>query len=121
MKKILVIEDNQLVRDSIAEMLTVANYLVFTAENGRSGIALALQELPHLIICDIKMPEMDGYAVLQWLNNHTVLQHIPFIFVTGDSEEAGIRKAMEMGADDYITKPFQRDELLKVIKNRIKW
>lgn len=120
MKKILVIEDNNEVRENIAEILELSDYKVFTAENGKIGVELALKELPDLIICDIMMPVLDGYGVLHLLNKHIETYGIPFIFLTAKAEKTDLRKGMEMGADDYITKPFDSIELLNAIDIRLK-
>ena len=119
MKKILVIEDNDEVRENIAEILELANYKVVTAGNGKIGAATALKEIPDLIICDIMMPVLDGYGVLHLLNQHTETYGIPFIFLTAKSEKSDFRKGMDLGADDYITKPFDGIELLKAIEIRL--
>jgi len=116
MKKILLIEDNDEVRENTAEILEISNYKVFTAANGKIGIELALKELPDLIICDIMMPVMDGYEVLKLLHKHKETENIPFIFLTAKSEKTDIRKGMKMGADDYLTKPFEGKELLNAVK-----
>src|SRR5678810_422287 len=120
MKKILVIEDNNEVRENIAEILELSNYKVLTAENGKIGVELALSELPDLIICDIMMPVLDGYGVLHLLNKHVDTYGIPFIFLTAKAEKTDLRKGMEMGADDYLTKPFDSIELLNAIEIRLK-
>lgn len=120
MKKILVIEDNSEVRENIAEILELSNYEVFTAEDGKKGVELALREKPDLIVCDIMMPVLDGYGVLHLLNKHVETYGIPFIFLTAKSEKTDLRKGMEMGADDYITKPFDGIELLSAIEVRLK-
>lgn len=120
MKKILIIEDNPEVRENIAEILELSNYEVMTAEDGKKGVELALQLSPDLILCDIMMPGLDGYGVLHLLNKHVATYGIPFIFLTAKSEKADLRKGMEMGADDYITKPFDAIELLNAIEIRIK-
>ncbi|NCI45674.1 response regulator [Sediminibacterium soli] len=120
MKKILLIEDNDDVRENTAEILELSNYRVVTAPNGKQGIALALQELPDLIICDIMMPELDGYGVLHALHKHPQTAAIPFIFLTAKSEKTDFRKGMGMGADDYITKPFDGTELLNAVESRLK-
>jgi DNA-binding response OmpR family regulator len=120
MKKILVIEDNTEVRENIAEILELSNYEVITAENGKTGVELALQQTPELIVCDIMMPELDGYGVLHLLNKHIETYGIPFIFLTAKSEKTDLRKGMEMGADDYITKPFDSIELLSAIEVRLR-
>lgn len=120
MKKILVIEDNTEVRENIAEILELSNYKVVTAEDGKKGVELALNEIPDLIVCDIMMPVLDGYGVLHLLNKHIETYGIPFIFLTAKSEKTDLRKGMEMGADDYITKPFDSIELLNAIETRLK-
>jgi DNA-binding response OmpR family regulator len=120
MKKILVIEDNNEVRENIAEILELSSYEVITAENGKTGVEFALQQSPDLIVCDIMMPELDGYGVLHLLNKHIETYGIPFIFLTAKSEKTDLRKGMEMGADDYLTKPFDGIELLNAIEVRLK-
>ena len=120
MKKILIIEDNDEVRENIAEILELSNYKIVTAENGKTGAKKALKEIPDLIICDIMMPVLDGYGVLHLLNQHTETYGIPFIFLTAKSEKTDLRKGMEMGADDYITKPFDGIELLNAVETRLK-
>jgi DNA-binding response OmpR family regulator len=120
MKKILLIEDNRDVRENIVEILELAAYKVFAAENGKIGVDLAIRELPDLIICDIMMPELDGYGVLHLLNKNNVTSGIPFIFLTAKAERTDYRKGMEMGADDYLTKPFDDIELLNAIEIRLK-
>ena len=111
-QRILLIEDNADIRDNTAEILELSNYIVDTAENGKIGIEKALLQKPDLIICDIMMPVLDGYGVLHLLNKNEELSGIPFIFLTAKSERGDQRRGMEMGADDYITKPFSIDELL---------
>lgn len=120
MKKILVIEDNGQVRENIAEILELSNYEVITAEDGKKGVELALQARPDLIVCDIMMPVLDGYGVLHLLNKQIETYGIPFIFLTAKSEKTDLRKGMEMGADDYLTKPFDGIELLNAIEIRLK-
>ena len=120
MKKILIIEDHPDVRENTSEILTLANFEVITAENGKIGIDLAQREKPNLIICDIMMPELDGYGVLHILNKNPDLADIPFIFLTAKTEKTDIRKGMELGADDYLTKPFDDTELLRAIETRLR-
>jgi len=120
MKKILVIEDNNEVRENIAEILELSTYRVVTAEDGKKGVELALREVPDLIVCDIMMPVLDGYGVLHLLSKHVETYGIPFIFLTAKSERTDLRKGMEMGADDYLTKPFDGIELLNAIEIRLK-
>ena len=120
MKSVLVIEDNKDIRENTAEILDMAGYKTFTAENGKKGVELALKEKPDLIVCDIMMPELDGYGVLHLLRKNPETQSIPFIFLTAKTERTDLRKGMEMGADDYITKPFEDIELLNAIEVRLK-
>jgi len=120
MKSILVIEDNTDIRENTAEILDLAGYKTLTAENGKRGVELALKEKPDLIVCDIMMPELDGYGVLHLLRKNADTQSIPFIFLTAKIERTDFRKGMEMGADDYITKPFEDIELLNAIEIRLK-
>ncbi|SEI54474.1 cAMP-binding domain of CRP or a regulatory subunit of cAMP-dependent protein kinases [Dyadobacter sp. SG02] len=120
MQKILLIEDHAEIRENMAEIMEMANYTVLTADNGKSGIALALEQIPDLIICDITMPELDGYGVLHLVQKNTTLRNVPFIFLTARSERAEIRKGMDLGADDYITKPFDGSELLNAVERRLK-
>lgn len=119
-KKILLIEDNNEVRENTAEMLELANYEVITAENGKIGVELAKKNKPDLVICDIMMPEMDGYGVLFMLGKDPETSGIPFIFLTAKVEKSDIRKGMELGADDYLTKPFDEMSLLNAIEIRLK-
>ncbi len=120
MKHLLLIEDNIEIRENTAEILELAGYKVLTAENGKIGVEMALQQKPDLIICDIMMPVLDGYGVLHLLNKNTELTGIPFIFLTAKAERSDFRKGMEMGADDYITKPFNDIELLNAVESRLK-
>ena len=120
MKKILLIEDNAEVRENTAEILELAGFKVLTAENGKLGIEKAIKEAPDLIICDIMMPVLDGYGTLHMLSKNDKTAHIPFIFLTAKAERSDMRKGMEMGADDYITKPFDDIELLNAIESRFK-
>jgi CRP-like cAMP-binding protein/CheY-like chemotaxis protein len=119
MKKILLIEDNPDVRENTSEILTLANYEVITAENGKIGVDLAQKHIPDLIICDIMMPELDGYGVLHILGKKPETASIPFIFLTAKTEKADIRKGMVLGADDYLTKPFDDTDLLNAIEARL--
>ena len=120
MKTILLIEDNNDVRENTAEILELANYKVLQAENGKQGVEIAQQAKVDLIICDIMMPVLDGYGVIHLLSKNSATASIPFIFLTAKSERIDFRKGMEMGADDYISKPFDDIELLKAVEGRIK-
>lgn len=119
-KKILLIEDNEDVRENTAEILELAHYKVFTAPDGKEGVELARIEHPDLIICDIMMPGLDGYGVLHLLGKDPTMSAIPFIFLTAKAERSDMRKGMDLGADDYITKPFDKTELLNAVESRIK-
>lgn len=118
--KILVIEDHDDIRENIVEILTLAGYDAHHAQDGKAGCDLAFRYLPDLILCDITMPELDGYGVLYLLSKNPKTQNIPFIFLTAKGEHTDIRKAMEMGADDYLIKPFESLELLNAIESRLK-
>jgi CRP/FNR family transcriptional regulator, cyclic AMP receptor protein len=120
METILIIEDNDMVRENMAEILQLANYQVLTAQNGKVGVELALQQKPDVVICDIMMPGLDGYGVLHVFEKKPELETIPFIFLSAKTERADIRKGMEGGADDYLTKPFQESELLNAIEGRLR-
>lgn len=120
MKTILIIEDNTEIRENIGEILELADYRPLLADNGKTGIERAISEKPDLILCDIMMPELDGYGVLHILSAKASTASIPFIFLTAKAERADIRKAMGLGADDYLTKPFDDTELLNAIAIRLK-
>ncbi|RIJ43056.1 response regulator [Pontibacter oryzae] len=120
MKKILLIEDNHGIRENTAEILALANYEVVEADNGRTGVDLARKEQPDLIVCDIMMPQLDGYGVLHLLSKSPETAGIPFIFLTAKSEKEDFRKGMNLGADDYLTKPFDDVELLDAIEVRLR-
>ncbi len=119
MKHILLIEDNNEIRENAAEILELAGYKVTVAENGKIGVESALVNKPDLIVCDVMMPVLDGYGVLHLLNKNPDLKGIPFIFITAKAERSDFRKGMEMGADDYVTKPFTDIELLTAIESRL--
>lgn len=120
MKKILLIEDNLEVRENTAEILELSGYTVLTAENGKIGVKIAQETPVDLIICDIMMPELDGYGVLRILNKNPKTATTPFIFLTAKAEKTDFRKGMNLGADDYLTKPFDDAELMEVIELRLK-
>jgi CRP-like cAMP-binding protein len=120
MKKILLIEDNLEIRENIAEILELANYSVLQAKNGKVGVEVAKKELPDLIICDVMMPQLDGYGVLHLLGKTLATSGIPFIFLTAKAEKEDFRKGMNLGADDYLTKPFDDIQLLNAIEMRLK-
>lgn len=120
MKKVLIIEDNEDVRETTADILELANYKVITAEDGKIGVKMAQKNEPDIILCDIMMPELNGYGVLQILSKNPKTASIPFVFLTAKSEKADMRKGMNLGADDYLTKPFEENELLDVLECRLK-
>lgn len=119
MKKILVIEDEPLVRANILQILEFEDFDVVGAENGLLGALWAQEKLPDLIICDVMMPEINGYEVLDALRQNSMTATIPFIFLTAMADKADVRRGMELGADDYLTKPFTADELLTAIAARL--
>ncbi len=119
MNKILVIEDERTIRINLLKLLSLEGFQVIGAENGSRGVELAQTHQPDLIICDILMPELDGYEVLKALQQDTITTTIPFIFLTAKADHADWRQAMNMGADDYLTKPFSRSELLEAIATRL--
>ena len=120
MKTVLFIEDNKEIRENMGEILELAGYNVLLAPNGKQGASLAIEEKPDIIVCDIMMPELDGYGVIHLLQKHDETRNIPFIFLTAKAERAEMRKGMELGADDYITKPFSGTELLNAIEGRLR-
>lgn len=120
MKKALIIDDSDDIREGIAEILDMAGYETLTAKNGKIGVDLALKHIPDIILCDIMMPELDGYGVLYLLQKNPNTANIPFIFMTAKAERADMRKGMEMGADDYLTKPFDDVELFNAIESRLR-
>jgi DNA-binding NarL/FixJ family response regulator len=117
--KILIIEDQSPMRRNLALMLQMEGYQTFMAENGRVGLETARKERPDLILCDVMMPEMDGYAVIQTLRDDEAFDNTPFIFLTAKSDRADIRLGMNFGADDYLTKPVVRDDLLAAVQIRL--
>jgi len=119
MKKVLLIEDDTVLRENTAELLELSNYKVIIAPNGKVGVSKAKTTLPDIIICDIMMPELDGYSVLKALSRHKNTKYIPFIFLSAKTEQKDIRKGMNLGADDYITKPFSEDDLISAIESRL--
>jgi CheY-like chemotaxis protein len=119
MHTILLIEDDAALRENTEELLELSNYTVLTAPNGKIGIELAKSQNPNLVICDIMMPEVDGYGVLQALAADAATKHIPFIFLSAKTEHKEIRKGMDLGADDYLTKPFEEDDLLSAVESRL--
>ena len=119
MSKILVIEDQDDIRSIICEILTAEKFNVIEAEDGHIGVLLAQEELPDLVICDIMMPEFDGYSVMTQLRQNPYIQSTPFIFLTAKASKTDLRLGMELGANDYLTKPFTRDELLESVNAQV--
>lgn len=118
--RILVIEDNLEVRENLEEILELYGYSVDSAEDGTIGVEKALINPPDLILCDVMMPKLDGFGVLNILSRKSKTADIPFIFLTAKAEKTDFRRGMNLGADDYITKPFYKDELLAVLETRLK-
>src|SRR6266852_1490755 len=119
MRKILVIEDEPEMRRNIAALLRYRDYQPIEPENGRKGVELARRERPDLILCDVMMPELDGYGVLQALRQDASLRLIPFVFLTAKGDKDGLRSGMNLGADDYLTKPVANNDLVQAIEARL--
>ncbi|MCW3114615.1 MAG: Hybrid sensor histidine kinase/response regulator [Segetibacter sp.] len=118
--RIQVIEDEVNIRENIQELLEAKGYVVRVSPNGKQGVLDAIDFKPHLIVCDVMMPKMDGYKVLEYIRKTSVIQNTPFIFLTARVDKNDIRQGMDLGADDYLTKPFTYKELLKAIESRLK-
>jgi two-component system sensor histidine kinase/response regulator len=118
--RIQVIEDEVNIRENIQELLEAKGYLVRVSPNGKQGVLDAIDFKPHLIVCDVMMPKMDGYKVLEYIRKTSIIQNTPFIFLTARVDKNDIRQGMDLGADDYLTKPFTYKELLKAIESRLK-
>ncbi len=119
MKKVLVIEDETDVRENLVELLSAEGYLPIEARDGEEGVRLAWELLPDIILCDIKMPRMDGFGVLSRVSRDPATVAIPFIFITARTEREDLRRGMNLGADDYIMKPFSIDDVLQAIQTRL--
>ena len=118
--RILFIEDDPIIRENSTDILEFANYEVVQAVDGKQGVELARITQPDLILCDIQMPKLDGYAVYQLISNDDYLKNIPFIFISSHNSYEDIRKAMSLGADDFLKKPYEESELLNAISTRLK-
>ncbi len=118
--RLLVIEDEVNIRENIQELLEAKGYAIRTAPNGKQGVLEAIDFRPHLILCDVMMPKMDGFKVLEYIRKTSLIQNTPFIFLTARIDKNDIRQGMDLGADDYITKPFTSKELLKAIESRLR-
>jgi len=119
MKTILIIEDQPDMRENISTILSMEDYAALEAANGQDGLAIALEEKPDLILCDVMMPEMDGHQVLNRLRLEPSIAGTPFIFLTARGEKQDQRQGMNLGADDYLTKPVSADDLLAAIESRL--
>ncbi len=119
MKTILIIEDEERTRENLAIILEMEGYRVCSAPNGREGVALALRELPELILCDVTMPVLDGHATLEQLRARPETAHTPFVFLTARGERGDFRTGMDLGADDYLVKPVGASELLACVQARL--
>ncbi len=120
MKRILVIDDEAKLRKQFSALLSLEGFSVIEARNGREGVELAQREQPDLVLCDITMPEMNGHRVIETLRADAKTAHLPFIFLTGWSERGDVRTGMNLGADDYLTKPVDPDELITAVKTRLR-
>jgi len=120
MKKILVIEDEPQMRANIVTIIEMEGHRALAADNGRKGLALAQAETPSLVICDLMMPDMNGHDVLAILRSEPATRNMPFIFLTARGEKSDLRKGMNLGADDYLTKPISVDDLVAAINIRLK-
>ena len=119
MTKVLLIEDDEIMRENTAELLELASFEVFKAENGKEGCQKAQEVLPDIIVSDIMMPVLDGYGVLHILSRDPSTAGIPFIFLTAKADKVDVRRGMDLGADDYLSKPFEETELLNAIESRL--
>ncbi len=119
MKKILVIEDEIFIRENLIELLEIEGFEAKGAENGFVGLQLAKDYQPHLILCDVMMPELDGYGVLTALREDAITAQIPFMFLTASADRNNLQKIREMGMNEYILKPFNVDKFLAVITHRL--
>lgn len=119
MKKILVIEDEIFIRENLIELLEIEGFDAIGAENGTQGVQLARERQPDLILCDVMMPELDGYGVLSALREDTVTAMIPFMFLTASADRSNLQRIREMGMNDYILKPFNVDQFLSAIAERL--
>ncbi len=120
MKTILIVEDHSSIRENISEILELKGYRTWVAKNGKAGLSMAKEKQPDIILCDVLMPEMDGYHVFRSLKGSPETMNIPFIFVTGSASKEDIESGLAAGADAYITKPFDGDELCATIERLLK-
>lgn len=118
-QKSLIVEDNEPIRENTIELLELNNYEVFAALNGLQGLQIAKEQTPDLILCDIQMPDMNGYHLLQHTRKEQDLEKTKFIFFTASAEKKEIEQGFKLGADDYIIKPFNPDDLLKILEKHL--
>ena len=118
-KTILIIEDSPEMRENTAEILSLGPYDIVVAKDGKEGIDMIIKNHPDLIICDVIMPEMDGFDVLRSIGDMIKKDHIPFIFLTARSEKSDVQTGIELGASDYLVKPFRGDELLRIVNMKL--
>lgn len=118
-KRVLLIEDDKTVRENTEELLSLSDYTVYTAKDGEEGVVMAKNKLPDIIVCDVMMPKLDGYGVLTKLAEDNRTVEIPFIFLSAKTDHKDIRRGMDLGADDYLTKPFEEEDLINAIESRI--
>lgn len=116
MCRILIIEDDNTIRENTAELLELEGYTTLSASNGKKGLEIIRLQLPDLILCDLRMPEMDGFTVLRHLGKHPDLKRIPFIFFSAKSKKSDVKIGMDAGADGYLTKPFELKDLMASIE-----
>lgn len=114
--RILVIEDNEHIRNNLIEMLKLEDHDVLEAEDGQEGLAIAIEQTPYVIFCDMMMPKMDGLEVLQHIRQHDTISHTPIIFITARTEKATIEQGLAMGADGYMIKPFTVEGVINILK-----
>jgi len=119
MKKVLIIEDNAEIRENTSEILALQGYEVITSDNGREGVATALSQRPDVILCDIMMPEVNGYQVIRALKANPRTEKIPFIYVTASGEKSEVKMALELGAAGYVRKPFDVKDLIDAIRKSL--
>lgn len=119
MKTVLVIEDELTVRESLVDLLEIEGFKAIAADNGKTGLQIALKERPDLVLCDVSMPGLDGFEVLKHLRENPETGAMPFVFLTARTTKVDFRRGMELGADDYLFKPFTIDELLSAIAARL--
>ena len=119
MKKILVIEDDENIRESLVELLEMKSYEIYSADNGSTGLQLALEKKPDLILCDVMMPGLSGYEVVESVRKDPFLARTPFIFLSAKAMESDIQKGLQLGANNYLTKPFRAGELFGLVDKHL--